>query len=92
MMYSILCCTNISFAAALVYPSAKDKSQRELSEVPFAFDVKSEICGSQNKVDYYKDLLVHSFVFLFKQEKRVSTCEVFAYELDTPRFCATSLT
>ena len=63
MMYSSLGFTNILFAAAFVYPNAKDNSRREISKVPFAFDVNSEVCGSQNKVGCYKHLLVHSFVF-----------------------------
>ena len=36
--------TNISYAADFVYLSAKDKSRRKISTVPFAFGVNSEIC------------------------------------------------
>ena len=49
MMYSSLDFTNISYAAAFVYMSAKDKSRRILSTVPIAFNVNSEICLSQIK-------------------------------------------
>ena len=49
MMYSNIDSTNISYAAAFVYQSAKDKSRRKISTVPIAFDVNSEICWSQVK-------------------------------------------
>ena len=44
MMYSSLGATNISYAAAYVYLSAKDKSRRKISTAPIAFDVNSDLC------------------------------------------------
>ena len=44
MMYSSLCSTNISYAAAFVYLSAKDKSCRKTSTAPVAFNVNYDIC------------------------------------------------
>ena len=49
MMYSSLGSTNISYAAAFVYLSAKDKSRRKTSTTPTAFDVNSDICWPQTK-------------------------------------------
>ena len=43
MMYSSLGLTNIAYAAAFVYLIAKDKSRREISTVPVAFDENSVI-------------------------------------------------
>ena len=43
MMYSNLGLTNIAYAAAFVYLSAKDKSCRKIYSVPCALDVNSEI-------------------------------------------------
>ena len=49
--------TNISYAAALVYLSANDKSHRKISTVPFSPDM-----FIPNKVDCYKHFLVHLFM------------------------------
>ena len=59
MMYSSLGSTNISYAAAFVYLSVKDKSRRKTSTAPIAFDVYSDI-----GVSCYKHLIVHSFTFV----------------------------
>ena len=39
MVYPSLGLTNISYAAAFVYLSAKDKSGRKISNVPFAINI-----------------------------------------------------
>ena len=44
MMYYSLGSTNILYAAAFVYLSAKDKSRRKTSTAPIDFDVNSDIC------------------------------------------------
>ena len=44
MMHSYLGSANISYAAAFVYTSAKDKSRCKISTVSVAFDVNYKIC------------------------------------------------
>ena len=54
MIYSSLDLTNISYAAAFVYLSAKEKSRGKISTVPSAFDVDSSDISIPNKVSCYK--------------------------------------